>query len=134
ESSRGTSRGAGAHPASASASAKTITPRAITARCLELHLQNVESADDAVHGVHDALLVDVDVVDLDRLRRRLLRRVGHEVRGLLRMERIAPVECAQPAVEERPEHEVFRDPAARTILVEVVRAEAPVALLRVLLH
>src|ERR1051326_3738656 len=67
----------------------------------ELHLEDVEASDDPVHRVDDAPLVDVDVVDLDRLGGRLLRRRREEPRDFFRLERIADVEGAQAPVEKR---------------------------------
>ena len=112
------------------ASGSTVVDvRALATDVTERHLEDVQAAGEAIDGIDDAALVDVDVVQLDRAGRRQRRRARHEVGDFLRLIRVADVVGAHAGIEEGADHDLVGAPRRghRQVLVQVVRAEASAA-------
>src|ERR1700691_6274388 len=90
---------------------------------LEIGFQHVKPAGEAVGGIDNLVLVDIDVVDLDRARGIALWRFGDEIRHCLGLERIADVVHAHAAVEICPKDQrIGAESRAGAVFVHVVRA------------
>src|SRR6058998_790172 len=90
------------------------------------HLEDVEPADETIHRVDDAPVIDIDIVQLDRAGGRPRRRARNEIRHFPWPERIADVVRANAGVEECADDDLVGGPRRGhgQILVQVVRAEA----------
>src|SRR5476651_2214812 len=94
-------------------------------RGLEIHLQRIKPAGEAIDGVDDLALVDEHVVDLHAAYRRALRRARHESREFLGLVSVGNIVGAQAAVEEGAEHDLIGLPGGRHwgVFVDIMRAE-----------
>src|SRR5215213_6488411 len=63
----------------------------VCARTLDIHLEDIQPACETIDAINDPILVDPDVVDLDRAGGRHLGCAGDEVRDLLRLKWIRRV-------------------------------------------